>query len=56
MSNNIQPSSWEHEFLKEIVKLVRAEFYRAGNSNDSDKLIEQLLGGEENLETDSNDG
>lgn len=56
MQSNGSSDCWEHDFLKEIVKLVRAEFYRAGGANDSDKLIEELLTGGKGVETDSNDG
>lgn len=33
----------EHDFLKEVVTLVRKEFYKVGGNNDSDNLIEELL-------------
>lgn len=56
MQNNDSSDCWEHDFLKEIVRLVRAEFYRAGGGDDSDKLIEELLTGGKGFEADSNDG
>jgi len=53
--DKISIESWEHDFLKEVVVLVRKEFYRVGTSTDSEKLIEDLLSREASHEADSND-
>lgn len=53
MSNKNGHSLSNHDFLKEIVMLVRKEFYKSGGSTDSDNLIEELLERGEGDETNS---
>ncbi len=55
MTDSTDENSFEHNFLKQMVTLVRDEFYKAGTKTHSDELIEKLLtiGGQD--ETDSND-